>query len=207
MNFRQIIGIIFIGYLITSIVIIVPYANTVASAEVQKIDLVTTPEKVLFDVTNMKPGDYATRTLKISNSGAEDFNYLFTADKKSGSDKLYEALHIIVSDRNGELYNGTLGEFKKLDSRALASQASEELIFTVEFPTHLGNEYQGLGCEVEFKFYVEGTMGGVLPVDGPKLPNTATNTFNFIAAGIVIIAGGLIFYRYQNRKKQDAKLT
>ncbi|MCM3669756.1 LPXTG cell wall anchor domain-containing protein [Mesobacillus maritimus] len=203
MNFKKIIGLIFVGYVIT--IFLVPYSNPVTSAEVRKIDLVTTPEKVLFDVTNMKPGDYAARTLKITNSGADDFNYLFNSDKKSGSEKLYNALHIIVSDEKGELYNGSLGEFKKLDPRALASQASEELVFTVEFPTHLGNEYQGLECEVELKFYVEGTMGGVLPVDGPKLPNTATNSFNLILIGFVLLGGGFILYRYLNKKKRDIK--
>lgn len=173
----------------------------------QEIDIVTTPERVLFNVSNMKPGDRATRTLTISNSGKQVFSYLSSADKKTGSDELYKALLLTVSDANGEVYKGSLGDFEKFEPRTLASQGSEELVFLVEFPAHLGNEYQGLECEVEFKFYVEGTLGGVLPVDGLKLPNTTTNTFNFIAAGIVIIAGGLIFYRYQNRKKQDAKLT
>jgi len=207
MNFRRVAGLIFIGYLITIIVITLPYGSTVASTEIQKIDLITTPEKVLFDITNMKPGDSATRTLKLSNSGAEDFSYLFSADKKSGSNELYEALQIKVTDESRELYKGSLGEFKKLDSRPLTSGGTEELTFTVEFPPHLGNEYQGLECEVEFKFYVEGTMGGVLPVDGPKLPNTATNTFNLIVVGVVMLSGGFLIYRFLNRKKRDVELT
>lgn len=50
------------------------------------------------------------------------------------------------------------------------------------------------------KFYAEGTLGGVLPVDGPKLPETGTNTFNILIAGIILaLGGGFIFYYLRKR--------
>ncbi|MCC3356757.1 TasA family protein [Bacillus sp. REN16] len=164
------------------------------------IDIMTTPEKILFDIDNFKPGDWATRTLTIKNSGSEDFNYLTSADRKSGSKKLYEELYLTISDSSGEFFKGKLGEFKKINPRPIVSGKQEELIFTVEFPSHLGNEYQGLETEVEMKFYAEGTLGGVLPVDGPKLPETGTNTFNILIAGVVLVLGGGILFIFLKRR-------
>ncbi len=188
-------------------IILFPFNITAATSDIKEIDIMTTPEKVLFDVSKMVPGDRATRVLTISNSGKQDFNYLFSSRKTSGSDELYRALRLTVSDEGGEIYKGNMGDFNQLDAGNLVSGQSEDLVLTIEFPEHLGNEYQGLQCEFEFKFYVEGTMGGVLPVDGPKLPDTGTDTFNFIVAGFVIISGGFILYRYLNRKKRDVRLT
>ncbi|MEH7238461.1 TasA family protein [Bacillus sp. JJ1562] len=165
------------------------------------IDIMTTPEKILFDIDNFKPGDWATRTLTIKNSGSEDFKYLTSADRKSGSKELYESLILTISDSGGEVFKGKLGDFKKIDPRTIESGKQEELNFTVEFPPNLGNEYQGLTTEVEMKFYAEGTLGGVLPVDGPKLPETGTNTFNILIAGIALVVGGSILFFILRRKR------
>ncbi|THE15497.1 LPXTG cell wall anchor domain-containing protein [Bacillus timonensis] len=165
------------------------------------IDIMTTPEKVLFDIENFKPGDWAIRTITIKNTGSEDFNYLTSADRKAGSKKLYEELLLTISNKSGELYKGKLGEFNKIDPRSIASGKQEELNFTVEFPSHLGNEYQGLKTEVELKFYAEGTLGGALPVDGPKLPQTGTDTYNILIAGIALVLGGSILFFILKRKR------
>jgi LPXTG-motif cell wall-anchored protein len=178
------------GLLIAFLLIII-ISNPV-SAEVQEIDIVTTPEKVLFDVTNMKPGDWAIRDLKIKNSGKQDFDYLFSSNKKSGSTQLFNELFLTVTHGDTELYKGKLGGFSKLDTRVIKSGAEETLTFRVDFPEQLGNEFQGLATEVEFKFYVEGTLGGVLPVDGPKLPNTGTDMFNILVAGAVLVLTGTL---------------
>ena len=206
MRFKISIGLSFIIYVI-AIIILFPINITATTNDIKEIDIMTTPEKVLFDVSNMVPGDQATRALTISNSGKKDINYLFSSRKTSGSDELYRALQLTVSDESGEIYKGNMEDFNQLDDRNLASEESENLILKVEFPEHLGNEYQGLQCVFEFKLYVEGTMGGVLPVDGPKLPNTGTNTLNLIVTGIVIIVGGFTLYRMLNRKKRDVRLT
>lgn len=167
----------------------------------KEIDIMTTPEKVLFDIENFKPGDWATRTLTIKNSGSEDFKYLTSAKRKSGSKELYEELYLTISDKSGELFKGKLSEFNTIDPRSIASGKQEELTFTVEFPSHLGNEYQGLTTEVELKFYAEGTLGGALPVDGPKLPKTGTNTFNVLIVGIALVLSGSILFLILKRKR------
>jgi|SRR5690606_10178744 len=191
----------FIGFLVICTLLFTFQINQSSAAPAKKvIDILATPEKILFDIENFKPGDWATRTITIKNTGKEDFNYLTSADRKSGSKDLYEELILSIVDSSGEIFKGRLGDFKKLDPTEIPSGQQEELIFTVEFPTHLGNEYQGLTSEVEIKFYAEGTLGGVLPVDGQKLPETGTNTFNVLIAGIVLIlGGGLLFFILKRR--------
>jgi LPXTG-motif cell wall-anchored protein len=173
-----------------------------APNDVAEVDIATSPTKVLFDVDNMKPGDSATRSITISNKGQQDFDYTMSTDLKAGSKKLYQELNLKVSDSEGELFNGKLDGFKGFEARTLVQSASEDLTFTVEFPAHLGNDFQGLATEVEFKFYVQGTLGGLLPVDGPKLPDTGTNTFKILAMGMLLAAMGFTLMMVQRFRKR-----
>lgn len=174
--------------------------NQVAQKE---IDIATSPHKIFFNLTNLKPGDRVTKILTVYNNGKQDFNYLFSNKFITGSEKFYHELLLKVTDSEKILYEGKLKDFHKLDARGLASGTEEKLTFTVEIPFKLGNEFQGLGCEFQFKLYVEGTMSGVLPIDGPKLPNTATGMFNLMAIGIALIIGGFILFWMMNKKRQD----
>lgn len=194
----------FFKVFIMCVTFIVTYANIVYSEEREIINLETTPTKVLFNISKMVPGEWASRSLKIKNNGQQDFSYLSSANLKSGSSKMYDALLLEIKDANGELYKGKLSDFNKLDPRFLSSSSHETLTFKVEMPYELGNEYQGLECEFEFKFYVEGTLGGALPVDN-RLPVTATGLFNYILIGaVMMIFGGMLFF-YQKIKKRDMK--
>jgi LPXTG-motif cell wall-anchored protein len=169
---------------------------------VSEIDIATSPHKLFFDIRNAKPGDTFTKKLKIENNGTKDFNYLFTNDFITGSKKIYNELELTVSDKSVEIYNGKLKDYEKLDSRSLKSKTSEELTFSIYFPYELGNEFQNLNCEFQFKFYVEGTLGGTIPVNGPKLPETGTNTFNIILAGaVLVLTGSIINFIIKRRRK------
>ncbi|WML42207.1 TasA family protein [Neobacillus sp. OS1-2] len=167
--------------------------NKISAAETSEIDIATSPEKVLFELSNLKPGDWAERTLTIQNKGKQDFKYLFSSKLKEGSEKFYNSLDLKVSDKNKVLFEGKMQDFSKIEPKFISKNDAEELFFTVKIPDELGNEYQGISCKVEFKFYVEGTLGGVLPADGPKLPETGTNMFNILVAGVVLVLTGSIF--------------
>lgn len=65
-----------------------------------------------------------------------------------------------ISDQKGILFNGKMKDFNKLEPRFIAKNGSEQLFLKIVVPEELGNDFQGLGSEVEFKFYVEGTLGG-----------------------------------------------
>lgn len=208
MRYLKWIGIASIYYILIFTIIFVPLGSTAASeVRAKEIDIVTSPEKVLFDVANMKPGDSAERVLEISNSGTQDFGYIISSKLKTGSEKLYDELLLTITTEDGsELYTGTLGQFNKLNSRDIKKSETEMLTLLVEFPTELGNEFQGLITEVEFKIYAEGTLGGLIPAEnGIKLPNTATDMMNFVLIGGVLLLIGFVMMTIARKKKASVE--
>jgi len=124
--------------------------------DTKQLDIATKLDGYLFNLSNLKPGDQASRILTIQNRGERDFTYKTTAVFKGGDEKLYNEFLVRVSDSNGIIHEGKLKEFKSLAPRFLKSMNEEDLLFELEFPYELGNEFQGLGFEVEFTFIVEG---------------------------------------------------
>ncbi len=122
----------------------------------KELDIETLPDSYLFNLSNLKPGDLAIQKLTIQNIGKRDFTYNTTAEFKGGDEKLYNEFLLKVSDSNRILHDGKLKDFTGLAPRFLKSMNEEDLMFELEFPYELGNEFQGLGFEVEFKFIVEG---------------------------------------------------
>jgi LPXTG-motif cell wall-anchored protein len=188
------------------IVFVLTPLKTYAENNIPSIDLTTNPDKVLFDLSNVKPGDSVTRELIIKNNGTDDFNYLASNSFISGSNLFFRKLDLKIEENSTVLYDGKLSNFTKLGPRSLKSNQNKKLKIYIQVPPNLGNEYQGLEMEFQFKFYVEGTLGGILPATGPKLPVTGTNTFNYLVAGAVLFLGGLLLQFLINRKKLYSKV-
>ncbi|MDR7238540.1 LPXTG cell wall anchor domain-containing protein [Neobacillus drentensis] len=184
--------------------LIFPFAYSQVYADsLKEIDIATSPHKFFFDITNAKPGDTFTKVINIENNGTKDYKYLFSNSFLTGSEKIYNQLELTISDKSIELYKGKLKDYEKLESRNLKSKTNEALTFSINMPYELGNEFQNLNCEFQFKFYVEGTLGGTLPVDGPKLPETGTNTFNILVAGAALVLTGSTFQFFLNRRQLE----
>ncbi|WP_186579916.1 LPXTG cell wall anchor domain-containing protein [Aquibacillus kalidii] len=197
---------------ITLILLSIGYNKSLASTN--QIDISSLPESVLFEVGNMKPGDTAVRTLTIQNSGVKDFAYSTEAIFIGGSEKLYNAFHLQVEDSKGLLYDGKLSDFTGLNTRSLLSEQWEDLQFSVVFPPELGNDYQGLQFEMEFKFAAKEVLdnseggGGTnpsTPVSGDALPSTATSMFNILLVGLSITLLGLSLLFYRSRKRKGTE--
>ncbi|WP_456273088.1 TasA family protein [Bacillus sp. AK031] len=165
------------------------------------LDISTSPHKILFDLTNLKPGDTMSRELLIENKGEQEFDYVLSNKFLEGSKEFYSHLLLTVSDGKGVVYDGKLKDFSELPSRSLKISNQETLLFKVEVPYYLDNAYQGLSCDFEFKLYVEGTLGGVLPADGPKLPATATDIFQTLLIGAILLISGITLFKYQSSRK------
>ncbi|MGD6802212.1 cell wall protein [Rossellomorea aquimaris] len=163
-----------------------------------EINLELKPFKKLFEIKNMKPGDVYTETFLLSNSGKGKFKYVGSAELQEGSNKLFEELRVLISNNGNVLYNGRL-EGLEIPSRQLKSGGKEELEVRVEFPYHLGNDFQGLSCEVEFNFHAEGLLKGILPIDSPNLPETATMNFIILVLGLILFSCGSIIYFTHSR--------
>ncbi|MBS4173357.1 TasA family protein [Bacillus sp. FJAT-49736] len=179
-------------------------ANVIAASDTNEINIATSPHKVLFDIDNIKPGDWAKRDLIVENKGKQDFKYTASIQLRSGSKQLFNALKLKVSDKDGSLYSGKLANFDRLEYRKLAKADKETLNFQVDFPNDLGNEYQGLKCEFTIKLYVEGTLGGLLPADKNFMQNTGTN---LVAGGIMMILGGGSLYLFKRKIIAKIKQT
>jgi hypothetical protein len=213
-------------FLLSSFIFAFPFASGLAAGE--EIVIKTLPEKVLFSIKNMAPGRSDTKVFAIQNGGKEDFNYKTSVKLKSGSEKLYNELLVEFSDQDKVLYKGSLKNLNKIEPRFLAKSISEKFSIKVIEPGALGNDFQGLGCELEFRFYAESIVPGTKPDNGTvkpntpasstpgavnnvmpnnlisELPNTATNFFNLILVGIIFVAAGVTMQSYMNKRKKLA---
>ena len=185
------------------LLLIFPKTTLCASGITEEIDIETSPHKVFFEITNGRPGDIYTKVLTIQNNGSQNFNYLFSSRFLTGSESFYNELLLKVTDQSSVLFSGKLKDFNKLNSRLLKSNKSEKLALSISIPLELGNGFQGLDTEFQFNFYVEGTLGGLLPADGPKLPETGSNMYNILVLGAVLILFGLILQLFAKRKSKQ----
>ncbi|PFA22004.1 hypothetical protein CN373_11200 [Bacillus cereus] len=189
--------------------------DRVYAEERREIDISLDPKEVLFHATNMKPGDWAERSIRIRNEGTKKLSYSIKSEVSEGSTKLYEALKITVKDKQKLLYEGSLKELQSMEKRTLAVDKMDELIYMVYVPKELGNEYQGLQTIVKFIFYAEEPNGDGVgtenetgsnqtqpPTDSNgQLPRTGAQQSSMILIGIGLVGFGLYFYkRYMQMK-------
>ena len=187
-----------------------PVSSVFADGENNKveneIDISLSAKDNLFDISNMKPGDWAPRTIAIQNSGSKDFVYQMQL-QNSGEKKLFNELLLEIKAGDIELYQGKMSAFKSLPERKLTSSTEEKLDITIRFPEHLGNDFQGLASDFVFSFTAEGkdsatvqavTKGQVASSSfGPttagfSLPAASSNISNLMLFGIAIVAGGIL---------------
>jgi hypothetical protein len=168
------------------------------------IDITLSPKDTLFNISNMKPGDWAPRTITVKNSGSKSFTYQMES-RNNGDTKLFNELLMEIKAGDKELYSGKLAEFKSVEARKLASGNEENLDITIRFPEHLGNDFQGLEAAFTLNFTAESknttpvqtaTKGQIDSGDpkssGFSLPATSTNIFNLLLFGIVLVASGIV---------------
>ncbi|WLD91511.1 TasA family protein [Alkalihalobacillus sp. AL-G] len=187
--------IVLYSLLALTLVIFSPIGSTGADESSPVIDIAASPSGVLFDVSNIKPGDVMNRKVSIQNKGNKDFTYTTKADFKSGSDLLYNQLELHIQDENGSLYDGKLSEFKGFDPRSLAQKTQEDITFSVEFPWESGNEFQGLATKFTIEFSAEGVIppgNGEPPTNDGDLPKTGeSNPVWYYLSGIMLAGLGL----------------
>ncbi|WLR54367.1 LPXTG cell wall anchor domain-containing protein [Mesobacillus subterraneus] len=140
---------IFIGFFLV-------FLLTNVSAEEKELDINTIPNGYLFNVSNIKPGDWMPRDLVIKNDGKQDFKYTAQVVETKSYKGLFEELLLLVKKENYVLFDGKLKDFKGLSPRVLSSGTQETLFFQVTMPYELGNEFQGSAAEAEIIFYAEG---------------------------------------------------
>ncbi|OZM56475.1 hypothetical protein CIB95_11915 [Lottiidibacillus patelloidae] len=185
-------GLVFLVLLHITISPVLATADTNTQSEI-KIKLL--PESILFTIENMKPGDSASRTIAIENSGEDEFKFNMQIEDV-GSEKLFNELMIEISDAKGLLYSGKMTDFDGFEARNLKTMEKDEFYLTIHFPEHLGNEYQGLEAKFNIVFIAQGLELG----EFFELPNTATNYINYMLGGVILLLFGITVYIVKIKK-------
>lgn len=179
MKKHKLIILIIIGYLTFAY-----FPQNAAANETDEHKINLSPDKYLFDLTNIKPGDTAARILTIQNREDTNFTYISKSKFLSGSEKLYNEFLLKVWDTKEVLYSGKLSEFDGFKPRHLPSKSQEDLKFEVTFPYELGNEFQGLAFDFELRFVIENS--GQSPNPDPEqtpTPDPIPNQYSDLPTG------------------------
>lgn len=174
-------------------------------------------EEFLFNVENLKPGDYMIRDLVVENDSDYDYYFHAEAEFTGGSEKLYNQFHLTVTDSTDEvIYEGSLDGFNGMESRFLEVDASEEFKFKATFPYESDNSFQGLSTQFNIKVWAEAEPpednqegvvdsdtdvkgGGFLPQTGEEIP------YLFYIIGGTFLISGLALYLVTRRLASDKK--
>lgn len=166
-----------------------------------QVDINVTPTEVFFAIPNMKPGDWAKRSISVHNDSDQAAVYTMATQLEEGSKKLYRALTLEVKSGENVLYNGSLAQFTNLKPRSLEGKKHEELTYIIYFPEKLGNDYQGLQTKIKFIFYAEGDSSIEEPImneDGNMmLPRAGAEYVSTLFIGVIILLVGVLLYRRQ----------
>jgi hypothetical protein len=139
------------GAMILSLILmifLVQVKDTKADESEYEVDISTTPGEFLFNVKNMKPGDWSTSTLEVKKWRQPWFP--ISSHQESGDYYLYNQFLVRVSDSEGLLYEGRLSDFSAFPLGTIAAKGSNTLTFIVELPYKTGNKVQGKTTSVTF---------------------------------------------------------
>jgi len=195
----------------TLLLVVLPI-HAFASESEQEVRLEILPAESLFNIENMKPGDWAPRTIQVRNSGLQDLQYGVTLEN-TGADTLFNEIYLEIADEESNLYDGKLADFTSLPIRELPTTKQEDLHITLRFPEHLGNEYQGLDVHFSLIFTAEDLKGSKDSImidskvgtdngqrEGSLLPKTATNIFTLAFIGIILTTSGALLVLFNRTK-------
>jgi len=112
----------------------------------------------ILALSNMKPGDIATGSVVIANTGSISGDFSLSMSKTSGTapsgGDIYDTLELTVMNGATVVYGGDLAGFTTAaNAGTIAASDSNTYDFTVTFPDSgddTDNVYQGSSTEVEF---------------------------------------------------------
>lgn len=142
------------------------------------------PDKGLFQLENMNPGDVYTETMKVTKTGESSANLYLTWDPVWGKPEpgepysLFEWLLLTISLDGAELYSGLMSEGPVAGDPVVAGDAlfvgllehneTIELEFKVTMPgPETTNDYQEATLETKVVFYTTCTGNGPPPPPPP----------------------------------------
>jgi len=117
----------------------------------------------LISLSNMVPGDSASRTVTITNSGSVGFTY--TGVSSTGASTLLwsdttNGLQVTVTRGATTLYTGALSGLTLAASPTVAASGTDTLTFLFSLPTSAGNTFQGLTQTFTITYTATQLVGG-----------------------------------------------
>jgi hypothetical protein len=163
----------------------------------KKINIQTFPSSSFINVANMAPGDDVSSTFKMLSDTNQGIDVTLHSRLQSGFEPFYNQLQITASVENQVLYKGSLSKFQGYKILNV-NQKGKDISLNVSLPKDSGNQFQDSKISVAFDFY-----GAVSLVNGngSDLPDTATNIYNHIALGFILVFIGWLSFVYQRKMK------
>jgi len=160
------------------------------------------PDQMLFQIENMKPGDWTTETYTVSNKRQENTHYVLASRFSGESKKFYNQLQLTVNQGKNTLFQGQLADFQDIEIKALDTGEETQFEFRIDFPYESGNEFQGLVTHFDILVQAEDRMEDTAVFHDDRLPNTASMIFTYLLIGAAfLLVGGLLFNRTYKRNK------
>src|SRR5690625_4588300 len=173
---------------------------TVTASAVDKAEEL--PNQMLFQIENMKPGDWTTETYTVSNERQENTHYVLASRFSGESKKFYNQLQLTVKQGKDTLFHGQLAEFQGFGIKTLDTGEETQFEFRVDFPYGSGNEFQGLVTHFDILVQAEDRMEDTAVFHDNRLPNTASMIFTYLLIGAAfLLVGGLLFSHTYKRNK------
>ncbi len=165
----------------------------------------------LFDLENLKPGDWAEREITISNQTDNEITYDINVRYIDGSEMFYNQLSLEITQGDEVLFHDKLSNFSLINDLPLLANSEDKIDLFLLFPPESGNEYQGLTTNAEIIITANDdteTETSTFPIstdsqstDGSPLPSTATVMFNILLIGGALLLAGSLILLYLKRNK------
>ena len=106
----------------------------------------------VFDLGNLTPGDKASESVRIANTGSASGTFVLSA-AVSGDTKLASSLVLTVADDTGRIaYRGPLAGLAGETLGNFAPAEAHTFTLNVALPSTAGNELQGLSAAASFSW-------------------------------------------------------
>ena len=108
------------------------------------------PASAFVSVSDLIPGDSATRSVTVENTGSVPFTYTVTASNEGGPPSLMwtdtvDGLQVTVSGDAGQIYSGPVSDLAAVASGVVVSASGTEVLtYVFSLPGSAGNAFQGL---------------------------------------------------------------
>ena len=108
------------------------------------------PATSFVSVSDLIPGDSATRSVTVENTGSTPFTYVISASNDGGPASLLwtdnvDGLQVVVSDNASQIYSGPINGLDEISAGVeVAAGDTHVLTYVLSLPSSAGNAFQGL---------------------------------------------------------------